>query len=62
MDLRALSLLPTKTWVGKTQRHLGHSGLPQLCLGWEGDNDGELASGAVSSGDFLKENYFDEYI
>lgn len=23
---------------------------------------GELASGAVSSGDFLKENYFDEYI
>lgn len=59
MDLRALSVLPTKTWVEKTQRHLGHSGPPQLCLGWWG-NDGEPASGAVSSGGFLKENYFDE--
>lgn len=23
MDLRALPLLPVKTWVGKTQRHFG---------------------------------------
>lgn len=57
MDLRALSLLPTKTWVEKTQRHLGHSGPPQLCLGWRG-HDGEPASGAVSSGGLFKRKLF----
>lgn len=63
MDLRALSSLPSKmTWVGKTQKgHLGHS-VPSG-YAWAGEGDGgEPASGAVSSGGFLKENYFDEYI
>lgn len=63
MDLRAHSFLPFKTsWVGKTQRGTWATQDPSGCV-WAGEGyDGELASGAVSSGGFLKENYFDEYI
>lgn len=63
MDLRALSSLPSKTsWVGKTQRGTWATQDPSGCVrAGEGD-DGEPASGAVSSGGFLKEYYFDEYI
>lgn len=63
MDLRALSSLPSKTsWVGKTQRGTRATQDPPGCVQAGEGYEGEPAGGAVSSGGFLKENYFDEYI
>lgn len=62
MDLRALSSLPSKTWVGKTQRGIWATQDPAGCVRAGQGYDGEPAGGAVSSGGFLKDNYFDEYI
>lgn len=50
-----------KDLAGKDSKALGPFRTSPAVSGLEG-NDGEPASGAVSSGGFLKENYFDEYI